>query len=306
MSLKTIKLKITSIKKTAKVTRAMEAVSAVKMRKAQQRALGARGYARSAMRILRQLSGNLENVHHPLTVSHQNANKIAVVIVTSDKGLAGSLNASVLKAVTRLCALENVSLKDVVALCIGRRGYEFAMRRGFDIRYSDVNVSDSVDTTHLQNISDHAVALHAAAEVRSVFVVYTNFKSTFEQEAVIRQLLPLSVPTLMQMVDGILPEKGKMAQPKSIDTAVVADYLIEPDPESVLNTLIPKLTNIAVFHALLESKASEHSARMVAMKAATDNAKSLASDLTLQFNRERQATITAEISEITGGIEAMR
>jgi F-type H+-transporting ATPase subunit gamma len=306
MSLKTIKLKIQSVKKTAKVTRAMEAVSAVKMRKAQQRALGARGYARSAMRILRQVSSSLVNVQHPLTVAHSNAKKIAVVIITSDKGLAGALNSAVLKAVTRLCSIENVSLKDVVALTIGRRGYEFAMRRGFDIRYSDTNVSDSVDASHLQHVADHAIELHTNAEVRSVHLIYTNFKSTFEQTAVIRQLLPLSVPTIMEMVDGILPDKGKFSTPRKQDAKEVSEYLIEPDAETVVSQLIPKLANIAVFHALLESKASEHSARMVAMKAATDNAKTLAGDLTLQFNRERQASITAEVSEITSGMEAMK
>lgn len=309
MSLKAIKLKILSVKKTAKVTRAMEAVSAVKMRKAQLRAIGARGYARAAMRILQQLSGSLVQVHHPLTTAHPHAKKIAVVIVTSDKGLAGALNASVLKAVTRLCTVEGVQLKDVIALCIGRRGYEFAVRRGFDIRYSDTNISDSVDISHLEHISAHCIDLHTAGEIRSAHVVYTNFKSTFEQQAVVRQLLPLSAATVAEMVEGILPEKGKFAHIASKkDTQVngVTEYIVEPDPESVMQTLIPKLANIAVFHALLESKASEHSARMVAMKAATDNAKTLAGDLTLEFNRERQASITAEVSEITSGIEAMR
>jgi F-type H+-transporting ATPase subunit gamma len=130
MSLKHIKLKIQSVKKTAKVTRAMEAVSAVKMRKAQERAVGARGYARAAMRILQQVSGALEKTNHPL-VSSSHAKKVAIVIITSDKGLAGALNSSVLKSVQRLTTSLGVKGSDVVALCIGKRGYEFAQRRGF-------------------------------------------------------------------------------------------------------------------------------------------------------------------------------
>lgn len=309
MSLKTIKLKIQSVKKTAKVTRAMEAVSAVKMRKAQLRAIGARGYARAAMRILMHLGGNLAGTHHPLTVAHAHAKKIAVIIVTSDKGLAGALNASVLKAVQRVCTLENVQLKDVLALCLGRRGYEFSLRRGFDIRYSETNITDAVELDKLESVSGHAIQMYTEAEVRAVYVIYTNFKSTFEQSAEIRQLLPLSLPTLLQIVEGILPEKGALARESKhevLQDAMKSDYVIEPDPESVMRTVIPNLVNIGLFHALLESKASEHSARMVAMKSATDKAKEVAHELTLEFNKERQADITSEISEITGGIEAMK
>ncbi len=306
MSLKHIKLKIQSVKKTAKVTRAMEAVSAVKMRKAQERAFAGRGYALTAMRILKQVSGTLNIADNPL-VRPNESKSIAVVIITSDKGLAGALNASVLKAVTRLLQAESVSGKNVIACCIGKRGYEYAQRRGFDIIYSDTNVSDDFTRHQLAEVTEKVVALQSLGKTRSVHLVYTNFKSTFEQQAVTRVMLPLSVPMLQDMVDGILPATGQYAMLRIADAkSVAADYRIEPGPEAVTHEILPLLANIAVFHALSESKASEHSARMVAMKNATDKAKEVAHELTLEFNKKRQAAITAEVSEITSGMEAMK
>ncbi len=283
----------------------MEAVSAVKMRKAQERAYAGRGYALAAMRILKQVSATLTDVQSPLTRSNT-SKKIAVVMVTSDKGLAGALNASVLKAVARLVARESLQPQDVIACCIGKRGYEFAQRRGFDIRYSDTNVSDSFTPEQLKAVTQTVVALQSEGTTRSVYLVYTNFKSTFEQEVVTRQMLPLSPTMLQEMVDGILPSKGKYAMSTRESTSAPHDYRVEPDAQTVTNEILPLLANIAVFHALSESKASEHSARMVAMKNATDKAKEVAHELTLEFNKRRQAAITAEVSEITSGMEAMK
>lgn len=284
----------------------MEAVSAVKMRKAQERAFAGRGYALAAMRILKQVSGTLNIAENPL-VRPNDSKQIAVVIITSDKGLAGALNASVLKAVTRLIQAEDVSGKNVIACCIGKRGYEYAQRRGFDIVYSDTNVSDDFTRHQLIEVTEKVVSLQTKGITRSAFLIYTNFKSTFEQQAVTRAMLPLSVPMLQEMVDGILPAKGKYAMKQLKDVAsTAADYRIEPGPEAVTNEILPLLANIAVFHALSESKASEHSARMVAMKNATDKAKEVAHELTLEFNKKRQAAITAEVSEITSGMEAMK
>lgn len=284
----------------------MEAVSAVKMRKAQERAFAGRGYALTAMRILKQVSGTLPVAENSLVRSND-SKQIAVVIITSDKGLAGALNASVLKAVTRLIHTEDVSGKNVIACCIGKRGYEYAQRRGFDVVYSDTNVSDDFTRHQLIEVTEKVVALQEKGITRAAFLVYTNFKSTFEQQAVTRAMLPLSVPMLQEMVDGILPAKGKYAMMQLQDTKPTAtDYRIEPGPEAVTNEILPLLANIAVFHALSESKASEHSARMVAMKNATDKAKEVAHELTLEFNKKRQAAITAEVSEITSGMEAMK
>lgn len=305
MSLKHIKLKIQSVKKTAKVTRAMEAVSAVKMRKAQDRALSSRGYARAAMRILSQVSSSLQKSDHPL-VKNRAIGKIALVIVTSDKGLAGSLNASVLKAVQNILKTSQVEAKDVVALCVGRRGLEFAQRRGFEVAYTHINVSDDIGQDYLQEVATRLIDMQTRGVTKESYIVYTNFISTFEQKAVARKVLPLDKLGLEQMVKEIIPKKGKFSTLETQENPVVGEYLIEPDQTTVFNMVLPYLANIAVFHALAESKASEHSARMVAMKNATDKAKEIAHELTLEFNKKRQAAITAEVSEITSGMEAMK
>jgi F-type H+-transporting ATPase subunit gamma len=156
-------------------------------------------------------------------------------------------------------------------------------------------------------MTDMILAWHGAEEIGAAYIVYTNFLSTFEQEAVSRQLIPITREAFANMVEQIRPAKGKYApRPKEEVSQKVPVYTVEPNADAVITTLLPRLLNVAIFHGLLESKASEHSARMVAMKNATDNAKEKAKEYTRTFNKVRQAAITREISEITSGIEAMR
>ncbi len=304
-SLKNIKLKIISYKKTSTVTHAMEAVSAVKMRKAQERALAARPYARAALRILSSLSGSINLIRHPLTVGRTDG-KTAIIIITSDKGLAGSLNSAVIRKAELFIRDHGLTREGVVFLCLGKRGYEFAINRGYEVIHHEINIADTIDEREFHAITDQALAFYLNGVVREVRVVYTDFKSTFEQEAAIYKILPLSQKILEHIVASIRPARGKYTEPALGNGNGVPAYTIEPSEEEVLNLLLPKLANIAVFHKLLESKASEHSARMVAMKSATDKAKEMAQDLTRKFNRVRQAAITREVSEITSGIEAMK
>lgn len=301
--LKEIKNKIHSVKKTRKVTRAMEAVSAVKMRKSQERARGARAYARSALRILGQVSSVIEFNAHPLVQQHKTG-ATAVIIVTSDKGLAGSLNSAVLKLAEKFVVNKDESKGGIKWVCIGKRAVDWAERREYDVVHKSENISDDITEDELRDITDTIVAMQESGEVRKVNVIYTNFKSTFEQEAVMRRVLPLSKGALEDIAAGILPEKGKNAEPS--DAGSVADYLIEPSRTGLLKEILPRLTNIVIFHTLLENKASEHSARMVAMKSATDKAGEVAMLLKRKFNKARQAAITAEIGEITSGLEAMK
>jgi F-type H+-transporting ATPase subunit gamma len=307
--LKEIKNKIHSVKKTRKVTRAMEAVSAVKMRKAQERAKGARAYARSALRILSQVSSVVEFATHPL-VAQSGSGATAVVLVTSDKGLAGSLNSAVLKTAERFIQNKDESKGGIKWLCIGKRAIDWAERREYDIAYTMSNVSDAIAEQELEELTQKVVAMQEGGEVRKVNIIYTNFKSTFEQEAVMRRVLPLSKGALDDIVDGILPQKGlgesDAISKKQETEKPVADYEIEPSRSGLLNEILPRLTNIVIFHSLLENKASEHSARMVAMKSATDKAGEVAMFLKRKFNKARQAAITAEIGEITSGLEAMK
>lgn len=304
-SLKDIKLKILSYKKTGTVTHAMEAVSAVKMRKGQERALSGRSYAAAALSVLERLSGTADIARHPLM--QEGKGKVCFVVVTSDKGLAGSLNSGVIRKVESELAQKNLAKDGVAIIALGRRGGDYFANRGYEVRAKHENMSDSVSEEQLRTITDEVLKWHAAGEIGSVFVAYQNFISTFEQQPTVRQIVPVKPEMMKETVAGIRPARGKYApQSDEVRPHRVAAYTIEPDADTVLSVLLPKLLNIAVFHALLEAKASEHSARMVAMKSATDKAKEMAQGLTRKFNKVRQAAITREVSEITSGIEAMK
>lgn len=304
-SLKNIKLKIVSVKKTATVTHAMEAVSAVKMRKSQERALAGRLYAASALSILQRLSSTSDFSQNPLMMP-RTGGKVVFIVVTSDKGLAGSLNSAVIrKTESEILKIGDKSKIRIIA--IGRRGADFFANRGYEVKERFENVSDAISESDMFAITEKVIAWHKAGEVSDVFTVYTNFLSTFEQRAESRRIVPVTPELMDEMVKNIRPVKGKYA-PSAQDAQekLPNSYKVEPDPQTILEKLLPRLLNIAIFHAVLENKASEHSARMVAMKNATDNAKEKAKQYTRTFNKVRQAAITREISEITSGIEAMR
>ncbi|MBI3573646.1 ATP synthase F1 subunit gamma [Candidatus Kaiserbacteria bacterium] len=304
MSLKDIKLKIKSIDRTRKVTKAMEAVSAVKMRKSQVRALTARPYATAALSILERMSVSLSSLKHPLTAVRP-LTSAAVVVVTSDKGLCGVLNAAVIKEANVIVQSLNLPKESVSIYAFGRKGAEFFERRGYTIMERFENVSDDVSIADLEKVSGDIAEAFTEGDVDQVFVIYTNFKSTFEQKAISHRVLPLSLETVSRMVTEIVPEKGKFAENPKERVPGPSFYTVEPSLEVVVDVLIPRLVSILFFHALLESKASEHSARMVAMKNASDKSRDRSKLLTRTFNKARQAVITREVSEIVGGIEAM-
>ena len=301
MALKQIKNKIAATKKTGKVTKAMESVSAVKMRKSQERAFQARPYVHAAMKILARIAQSEALTSHPLA-KKRDAGKHLLVVVTSDKGLAGSVNSAVLKKVE---ALKNSGTAfDMVA--VGRKAVEFANREGITLLGQYTNVGDDVTVSDVYEISNTVMTAFAAdATYVKVEVVYQNFLSTFEQEPTRRQVLPLDPAEVHYIMRGIRPKTGKFSE-DIVSADAVIDHTIEPDANTVFNALIPQLVQIIIFHAFLENKASEHSARMVAMKNATDKSKEVVKSLTIKFNKARQAKITAEISEITAGAEAMK
>ncbi len=296
MALKDIKAKIKATERMNKVTRAMEAVSAVKMRKTQTTALAGRSYARAALSILARLSGTEHVAKHPLS-SEREYKRVALVVMTSDKGLAGSLNSSVLKRA--LEAVSEFSVEQVSIYAYGKKGVEFFKNRGYTIAQSFENKLDIIDIADMETLSSELTRGFLALEFDKVTVVYSNFKSTFEQVATERRLLPLSMGALTDIVEGIVPVKGKWSEAKKV-TAPTA-YSVEPSSDDVLMELIPRLTAVALYHMLLESKASEHSARMVAMKNASDKSKEVVRDLTRKYNKVRQAAITREVSEIISG-----
>ena len=299
-SLKNIKLKIRSVEKTRKVTKAMEAVSASKMRKSQTKALGGRAYARAAVSILARVSGAKELILHPLTQERPVSTSLYIVI-TSDKGLAGALNSSVCKAVFADIQKNNITAS---VLAVGRKAHDFFLARGVVVEQYYPN-TDQVSSDLIRTLVDSAAAQFTSGKVDTVKIVYQNFISTFEQRPTIRTVFPLTLGELSLVVGDIVPARGVFAE-AATTIEQPATYTIEPSETEVLNSILPRLASIFVYHALLETQASEHSARMVAMKSASDKAAEMTDKLTLTFNKARQAAITREVSEITGGMEAMQ
>jgi len=320
--LKAIKSKIKSVEKTQKVTKAMEAVSAAKMRKAQQRALKGRAYARAAAAILARVSGSRELANHPLTRGAEmllpgtsprrpaeTGNNISAprkslyIVITSDKGLAGALNSAVLRASAADIAARGLSTSQVEVVAVGRKANDFFAIRGYEVSAFHPN-TDLVSSELISELVHDAAARYAAGEVDEVKIAYQNFVSTFEQRPTLRTVFPLSLDELRLVVEDILPARGVYSKPaQQEDTPSV--YSVEQSEGDVLDAILPRLASIFVYHALLETQASEHSARMVAMKSASDKAGEMRGSLTLKFNKARQAAITREVSEITGGMEAM-
>jgi F-type H+-transporting ATPase subunit gamma len=300
--LKAIKTKIRSIAKTQKVTKAMEAVSAAKMRKAQQAAIASRAYARAASSILARLSGTKQAEYMALAATRP-VNSALYVVITSDKGLAGALNSAVLRATSADIAASGLAVQAVSIVAIGRKAQDYFTTRGYEIVQYYPN-TDEIESGEMGQILQIASGRFEAGETDLVKVVYQNFVSTFEQRPTLRIIFPLSITELQKVVDDIVPARGVFAQPTTLEVTPNA-YSIEPSEEEVLSAVVPLLAGIFLYHALLESQASEHSARMVSMKSASDKAVELTDKFTLQFNKARQAAITQEISEITGGMAAI-
>ena len=300
MALKDIKTKIQATERTHKVTRAMEAVSAVKMRKTQTAALAGRPYARAALQVLARLSGSADLARHPLAAV-RDIRRVALVILTSDKGLAGTLNSGVIMTAAK--AVLPYATGVVTIYAYGRKGEEYFARRGYRIARTFENKGDTVEISVMEELSAELGRAFASETYDEVLVAYSNFRSTFEQTPTIRRLLPLTLPDIMRLIEDIVPEKGKWSDLRAVE--LIPAYSIEPDSDEVLGMLAPRLVAISLYHMLLEAKASEHSARMVAMKNASDKSKEVAHDLTRLFNKIRQAAITREVSEIVGGREAL-
>jgi len=307
MSLKDVKAKIKSVDKIHKVTKAMEAVSAVKMRRSQETAIEARPFALHSIGLLRRLVAHGETTEHALVQHRDTQRRVLLVVITSDRGLAGALNSYVFRRVHRLLQERNWSKDDVSILAIGKKGYEHFAHRGFTVVEHLERWGEGVAFGDPDDLAHDIIDDYLKETYDRVMLVYSNFDSTFNQEPVVRRLLPISFAALEEVIEGIVPEKGKYSELHNVALKESKeDYVFEPNPQAVLDQLLPYLVATVLYHAVLEANASEHSARMVAMKSASDRARDLSKELTLLFNKERQASITAEVSEITSGIEAMK
>lgn len=302
--LKQIKTKIVAMKKSQTVTKAMEAVSAAKMRKAQNKALSGRAYARAAASVLSRVAGSRDLASHPLAAVRP-LRKALYVVITSDKGLAGALNSAVLRAAAADIKTSGLSADSVAIVAVGRKAQEYFATRGYAILKYYPNTAD-LTSLEMREIVDNTAKLFVEGGVDAVRVAYQNFVSTFEQRATLRTVFPLSLEQLSAVVGDIAPARGALAdRGQVVESSQPMSYTLEPGETTVLNAILPMLAGVIVYHALLESQASEHSARMVAMKSASDKAGEKEHQLTLSFNKARQASITREVSEITGGMEAM-
>lgn len=284
---KEIRNKIKSVENTRKITRAMEMVAASKMRKAQERMRAARPYAEKIRQVAAHLSRANPEYKHPFLVKRDVIKNVAVIIITSDKGLCGGLNTNILRLVVgRMKELEGES-KNVSVCAIGNKGFSFMSRIGAKVKSHMTGLGD---IPHIENlIGAIKVMLDAynAGEIDAVYISYNGFINTMKQEPRIEQLLPLSSEKLE-------PANGS-----------TWDYIYEPDAKVVVDELLVRYIESLVYNAVTENQASEQSARMVAMKAASDNAKEVIGELKLIYNKARQAAITKEISEIVGGAAAV-
>jgi len=289
---KEIRGKIKSVENTKKITMAMEMVAASKMRKAQERMRAARPYAEKIRSLAANLSMATPEYKHPFMLKHDDAKLAGVIVVTTDKGLCGGLNTNVLRVVTaKLKELEAQGLKSET-VAIGNKGFSFLNRIGAKIVSHAVQLGDKPHLDKLVGPVKVLLDAYAAGKLNAVYLCYTRFINTMRQEPVVQQLLPLSNESLTE---------GAAVNGKTHGW----DYIYEPSAQAVIDELILRYIEALVYQATAENLASEQSARMVAMKSATDNAGNVIAELKLVYNKTRQAGITKELSEIVAGAAAV-
>jgi F-type H+-transporting ATPase subunit gamma len=294
-----IQKRIRSVKNIAQITRALEAVSASRVRRAQARVLASRAFAEKAWEILLnvQSSGRSGEILHPLLEERTEIKTIMVVLITSDRGLAGAFNTNIIRVATRFADRLG---KPVQFVTIGRKGRDSLVRAGRNVvaEFSGIpaepSIADIAPATRL------AIDAFLSGEVDDVFIAYTDFINTLTQHPVVLGWLPLVPHTIDDQV------AAEFIKDVPAVSSNVAAYDYEPSPEAILQEIVPRFTELQLYQAILESQASEHSARMVAMRNASENAGQLVGDLTLEYNKARQAAITAEILDIVGGTEALQ
>jgi F-type H+-transporting ATPase subunit gamma len=310
-SLIDIRRRVRAVKSTQQITKAMKMVSSSKLRRAQERIVKSRPYAKEMLRVFNNLATRTENATHPLLNDDPESGRTLLIVITADRGLAGSFNTNVAKAALQFTLAQPKDHKgrDVALALVGRKGRDFFTRRGFDVLYEEIGLFQNIKWSHAQAIAQTAIKEFLGPEISSVYLVYNEFRSAISQRVVLEKLLPIprlneaeaaaaGTPAAGQALDAV---SAKAADP-SASSAV--DYLFEPDPQQLLNLLLPMHVAVQVQRALLESSAAEHAARMQSMDSATRNAKEMVERLTLYMNKVRQAAITREIIEVVSGAQA--
>jgi len=286
-SLRDIKRKITSVKKTQQITKAMKMVAAAKLRRSQDRVIAARPYSRKMLAVIANLASRVERAQHPLLAKRE-PKKVKLVVLTSDRGLCGAYNTNIVRKAVETVRELKAQGKEVRINIVGRKGRDFFRKRAtYDIgqSWSDLGM---IDYGKAADIGKNIVDRFSAGETDEVYLLYNEFKSVMQQNVTLEKILPVEPPT------------------EEDPFSAVVDYLYEPSPAAILSSILPKHIEVQVYRSLLESQASEMGARMTAMDSATRNARDMIDRLTLKYNKQRQAAITKEISEIVGGAEALK
>ncbi|GGF21932.1 ATP synthase gamma chain [Halobacillus andaensis] len=284
-SLRDIKGRITSTKKTKQITKAMEMVSASKLNKAEQNARSFVPYSEKIQEVVASIAAGGGDASHPM-LEARDVKRTGYLVITSDRGLAGAYNSSVLRKVYQQIRQHHNSAEEYTLITMGRIGRDFFRKRNMPVDKDITGIADQPDFADIKDIASETVQLFTDGEIDQLYIYYNHYVSAITQEVTEKKVLPLT---------NLNPE-GK---------AGTSSYEYEPDEEEILEVLLPQYAESLIYGALLDGKASEHAARMTAMKSATDNADELIGDLSLSYNRARQAAITQEITEIVGGAAAL-
>jgi F-type H+-transporting ATPase subunit gamma len=282
-TLKDIRRRIGSIKSTQQITKAMKMVAAAKLRRAQQRIFSVRPYSRKINELIQNLLLATENFEDPL-LEEREVQKVHLVVVTSDRGLCGSFNSNIIKRT--LVAIDSLKDVDIEIVPVGRKANDFFKKRDYNLGRDFINFFNELEFQHAEEIVEYLTSEFIEKRTDQIKLIYNEFKSAVQQNLIVEDFLPIYI--------------------QESEHQERQDFIYEPSQIEILRQLLPKHLNMQVWRALLESYAAEQGARMTAMENATDNANELIYDLTLQYNKARQAAITKEISEIVGGAEALK
>lgn len=297
-TLREVKNRIRSVKNIAQITRALEAVSASRVRRAQARVLASRAFAEKAWEILVNIQAASKSTPlHPLLTSREEVNRVMVVVITSDRGLAGAYNTNILRVAQRFATRLG---KPVDYVAVGRKGRDSLARSGANIVASFSDMPAEPKISDITPIARIAMDAYLDGEADEVLIAYTDFINMLAQRPAVLGWLPLTTDTIAQQV------AAEYVKDVASVSGGIQNYEYEPSATAVVDEIVPRFTELQLYQALLEAQASEHAARMAAMKNATDNATQLTADLTLQYNKARQAAITAEILDIVGGANALQ
>lgn len=283
-NMKEIKGRIESIKSTSQITNAMNVVSSTKFKKFQTLTLSTRKYSEAIEETLGNVAGSLKSVHHILFDGKREVKRIGVIMMTSDRGLCGSFNSNAFKELEKLVASYGEKGVKVSVIAVGRKSRDYCKRRGINVDAEYIQLIPETMFEKAKGISENIAEFYLSDIYDEVHIIYSKFISAIQYELKVEKLLPL--------------ERREAKTNK--------EYIFEPSIEDVLRSLLPKSLNIKIYQSLLENTASEHSARMTAMQSASDNAKDILDELTLDYNRVRQSIITQELTEIIGGSNALK